>query len=770
MNLLYQNTLRTHHRILSWHGFLILALFLLGTGVSVAAQKCPAPTSGSRVLESCSDCHSVPNYIRGAHGDPETGVFRLPEYPRNDCMHCHETGLVWPYLYMPYETIGEKRAFCFSCHDGLTAPEPMPSTGGHAPNSQLLCNGCHDVHRPKKPGSGYPLTGPHALFGDPNCGSCHDHASFPGTSFNPGGLASIFCATCHDPATVASLHSHTVTGSTRFDYSLECTVCHDQHGWGLTNIEGGENIRYLKGHISAAIDVVDHTAGDALVQKVIDNDVVFMDVGDFDDGDAVYTEDICNTCHTLTSHHQNDGVAPGGQSHHDGEDCTSCHMHADGFAGFDGPHPQATTDCSNCHLGQDGGSDLVSIHGDQCNRCHVTSIPGTFLGPVGTWDQSCDACHNPETSQTGSMEIHTNGHRCVVCHGQQMDTTASQSIHWNHAEDANCVVCHGFIPDMGTVIGSGNRDLCGLCHVSASGSIRGIHQTHTQGGLSCLECHGDERPPVDTVFGPPVGGASIICEICHSYEYDTPRGIHNEHVRKLLDCGSCHMDATLQDDRVPMLPVDDVRRDMVNRSEWQECFLCHSNESGSTASVHRRHNRQWQWCYNCHEGDDVRPSGGSGPVMEPAESCQICHSGYSYSDEFPFDVHERHAGALKCYSCHQAEPEFFDWPAVWLGGVVTEVSEPENLPTTRLTNSPNPFNPVTEIKYALRIAGNARLSVHDVSGKLVAVLFDGHIGAGVHTATWNGRDAAGVEAASSVYFVRLVANGEVQTKKICLVR
>ncbi|MEN8261932.1 MAG: cytochrome c3 family protein [Nitrospirota bacterium] len=51
----------------------------------------------------------------------------------------------------------------------------------------------------------------------------------------------------------------------------------------------------------------------------------------FADGDTSEYDGICEVCHTMTNHHQNDGTAPGGQSHYDGQNCTECHFHVDGF-------------------------------------------------------------------------------------------------------------------------------------------------------------------------------------------------------------------------------------------------------------------------------------------------------------------------------------------------------------------------------------------------------------------------------------------------------
>jgi len=68
---------------------------------------------------------------------------------------------------------------------------------------------------------------------------------------------------------------------------------------------------------------------------------------------------------------------------------------------------------------------------------------------------------------------------------------------------------------------------------------------------------------------------------------------------------------------------------------------------------------------------------------------------------------------------------------------------------------PNPFNPSTQIRYELREAAEAALTVYDVAGRRVRGLTTGFQAAGMHTAAWNGRDDAGREVASGVYLVEL---------------
>ena len=55
-------------------------------------------------------------------------------------------------------------------------------------------------------------------------------------------------------------------------------------------------------------------------------------------------------------------------------------------------------------------------------------------------------------------------------------------------------------------------------------------------------------------------------------------------------------------------------------------------------------------------------------------------------------------------------------------------------------------------------------------GQQVRVLADGWVAAGAHRVRWDGRTAAGTEAASGVYWAVLQAGGVVQTAKVALIR
>lgn len=68
----------------------------------------------------------------------------------------------------------------------------------------------------------------------------------------------------------------------------------------------------------------------------------------------------------------------------------------------------------------------------------------------------------------------------------------------------------------------------------------------------------------------------------------------------------------------------------------------------------------------------------------------------------------------------------------------------------RLFGHPNPFNPVTEIGFALAAAATVELAVYDTAGRLVAVLHGGELGAGDHAIAWHGRDGDGRPQRSGV--------------------
>jgi hypothetical protein len=92
---------------------------------------------------------------------------------------------------------------------------------------------------------------------------------------------------------------------------------------------------------------------------------------------------------------------------------------------------------------------------------------------------------------------------------------------------------------------------------------------------------------------------------------------------------------------------------------------------------------------------------------------------------------------------------------------------------TRLfANVPNPFNPRTSIGYEVGGAGErpVRLSIFDVSGRLVRELVEDVQGPGGYRVTWDGMDDAGRALASGLYVYRLEVADRTFSRKLVLAR
>ncbi len=85
-------------------------------------------------------------------------------------------------------------------------------------------------------------------------------------------------------------------------------------------------------------------------------------------------------------------------------------------------------------------------------------------------------------------------------------------------------------------------------------------------------------------------------------------------------------------------------------------------------------------------------------------------------------------------------------------------------------NTPNPFNPVTSIRFDLPRGAPVELFVFSADGRRVATLANDWLPAGNHEVLWRGRDDNGRSVSSGVYFYRLVVQGHSLTKRMVLLR
>ncbi len=108
-------------------------------------------------------------------------------------------------------------------------------------------------------------------------------------------------------------------------------------------------------------------------------------------------------------------------------------------------------------------------------------------------------------------------------------------------------------------------------------------------------------------------------------------------------------------------------------------------------------------------------------------------------------------------ACQTIAPLLVDALVAAAEGGGGAAAAPLPAPLRLLGNRPNPFNPSTAILFALDAPADVRLEIFDVQGRLVRAIAGGSLPVGEHAMAWDGRDAAGRDAASGVYLYRVHA-------------
>ena len=107
----------------------------------------------------------------------------------------------------------------------------------------------------------------------------------------------------------------------------------------------------------------------------------------------------------------------------------------------------------------------------------------------------------------------------------------------------------------------------------------------------------------------------------------------------------------------------------------------------------------------------------------------------------------------------------------WSGSTVSNEEEP-NLPTqfALYENYPNPFNPVTTIRFDVPEVSDVNITVYNVLGKQVNSIDLNTMSPGKHHIKWRGIDNAGKPVSSGLYFYTIKAGDFFATKKMMLLK
>lgn len=356
-----------------------------------------------------------------------------------------------------------------------------PDNTVHGQNTTLNCGKCHAPD-----------------FNDPirfACQRCHTDPADTTDPLNGTLKAQYPLAPPYGYGTApnVAMHASSVVGLKYGSWTMGdkgCVTCHNPHAQEQNNIFGTDYGMFIKEYICYDNNVTGHS-----VQEFVELTYP-TGAGSFADGPP-NNENVCEMCHTRTNHHQRDGSAPGGQAHLDGQQCTYCHVHKDGFlpTASKATNPHNTeffnANCQFCHVETNGVVDYrTRIPDAYCQRCHgerkshTSDINRNSLASGRyTYDIMCVDCHNPmlpvdnnrkllkpyinftrtlDGSNVGDVNIINTSRRgtgsladgppndqnvCDTCHSRTSHNRFDGTGGGVHADSANrtgsyCMICH----------------------------------------------------------------------------------------------------------------------------------------------------------------------------------------------------------------------------------------------------------------------------------------------------------------------------------------
>jgi len=545
-----------------------------------------------------------------------------------------------------------------SCHPGNDSPHltTLKNSDGsvHKDNTRLLCGKCHDLNDFQSD-TKYQCQRCHADSSDssdPLNGTLRDQ--YPGTF--PYGFGS---------APLVKTHSSAVMGTSYGTWGAECVTCHNPHEQEQNNAFGTTYGKLIKETITFT-----NSATGGSVQSTV-RFTAASGTGSFADG-TPHDENICETCHTRTNHHQADGTAPGGQSHYNGQDCTLCHRHSDGFSPKAGtpasPHNSSEflSNCDYCHV-TDGAGDpdfTVDIPDSKCNQCHTSggALKGSFSSAPNVLS------HTSDNTGTGKYSYTIE---CIDCHNPMSDQDNLKAVRSTIADS----ITSGSTITFTSLSGGGSfadgapydENICETCHSEtvhhqADGTAPS-GQSHND-GTNCTGCHGHDQAFKPTLTPPPAPHDTFDCDVCHTTNdtYVTNAAIPNS------ACLACHEDGTPgtssggSDTKVITHTSDNYTDPQTGSLASLDCVECHNPMSepldfrgNSNVEFIRGTVRNTSVAFESKTGQYSFADDADIPADMSTENylCNTCHTQTNHHQaDGTAPGGQSHNDGVSCISCH----------------------------------------------------------------------------------------------------------------------
>ena len=166
---------------------------------------------------------------------------------------------------------------------------------------------------------------------------------------------------------------------------------------------------------------------------------------------------------------------------------------------------------------------------------------------------------------------------------------------------------------------------------------------------------------------------------------------------------------------------------------------------------------KWQWIEGRHTTTCDGTNGTSKPVGAASWDATLQASGDTY-------MYKITVPGSYIYNCTFHAPSMAGSITVTPSAVIN-LSDVVPDKFSLKQNYPNPFNPETKINFQLASSGNVKLTVYDLSGKMVTSLVDQRLSPGTYSVSFNG---AGLS--SGMYFYKLETDLYSEIKRMMLVK
>jgi len=85
-------------------------------------------------------------------------------------------------------------------------------------------------------------------------------------------------------------------------------------------------------------------------------------------------------------------------------------------------------------------------------------------------------------------------------------------------------------------------------------------------------------------------------------------------------------------------------------------------------------------------------------------------------------------------------------------------------------NFPNPFNPVTKIRFSTERESLVKVTIFSILGEEISVVENSQLNAGTYNITWYGKDSKGDKVPSGLYFYEVKSDNRIQKGKMLLLK